>query len=119
MCPVIMNFVTYIFVAVRDTNMATALANDVISYCTKRGSPVYTCSLDADRAFDAVPHAILFQKAKYVIPDHCWVIMMKWYSSMCVQVKCVSILSEPINDCKGTRQGGLSSPFLINRFIKI
>ena len=28
--------------------MATALANDVISYCTKRGSTVYACSLDAE-----------------------------------------------------------------------
>ena len=48
------------FLAGRGTNMATSLANDVIQYCTKRGSPVYTCSLDAEGAFDAVPHAILF-----------------------------------------------------------
>ena len=39
--------------------MATALANGVISYCTKRGSTVYACSLDAEGAFDAVPHSIL------------------------------------------------------------
>ena len=39
--------------------------NDVISYCTERGSPVYTCSLDAQGpgAFDAIPHAVLFRKA--------------------------------------------------------
>jgi hypothetical protein len=70
------------FVAGRGTNMATALANDVISYCTKRGSPVYTCSLDAEGAFDAVPHAILFQKALKVIPDHCWLILVKRYRSI-------------------------------------
>ena len=34
--------------------MATVLANDVISYCTKRGSTVYACTLDAEGAFDAV-----------------------------------------------------------------
>jgi len=48
------------FVAGRGTNMATSLANDVIKYCTKRGSPVNTCSLDAEGVFDAVPNAILF-----------------------------------------------------------
>ena len=36
------------FVPGRGTNMATALANDVILYCTKRGSTVYACSLDAE-----------------------------------------------------------------------
>ena len=60
MCPVIMNLVIYRFVAGRGMNMATSLANGVIQYYTKRGSPVYTCSLDAEGAFDAVPHAILF-----------------------------------------------------------
>jgi len=57
----IMNLVTYNLPG-RGTNMATSLANDVFMYCTKRGSPVYTCSLDAEGALDAVPHAILFQK---------------------------------------------------------
>jgi len=92
------------FVAGRSTNMATSLANDIIKYSTKRGSPVYTCSLDAEVAFDAVPHAILFQKAINVIPDNCWVIMVKWYRSIYVQVKWSSILSEPTKICKGTRQ---------------
>ena len=50
--------------------MATSLANDVITYCTKRGSPVHTCSLDAEGAFDVVPDAISFQKAVNVILDH-------------------------------------------------
>ena len=59
------------FVPGRGTNMATALANDVISYCTKRGCTVYACSLDAEGAFDVVPHSILFYKAMDVIPDHC------------------------------------------------
>ena len=52
-------------------------ANDVSTYCTKHVSPVYMCSLEAEGAFDAVPHAILFQKAINVIPDHCWVIKVK------------------------------------------
>ena len=73
--------------------MATALANDVISYCTKRGSTVYACShVDAEGAFDAVPHSILFY------------------------IKHKGELSIPIKVCKGTCQGGLSSPFLFKLF---
>ena len=47
------------FVSGRGTDMAASLANDVFPYCTKRGSPVYTCSLDTEGAFDAVPHCVL------------------------------------------------------------
>ena len=67
--------------------MATSLANDVFSYCTKRGSPVYTCLLDAEGAFDAVPHSVLFKKALNVIPDHCWRVMVHWYISITVRIK--------------------------------
>ena len=47
----------------RGTDMAKYLANDVCSYCTKRGSPVYICSLDAEGVFDSVPHSVLFKKS--------------------------------------------------------
>ena len=96
--------------------MAVSLVNDVISYCTERGSPVYTCSLDAQGAFDAIPHPVLFRKAIDVLPDHCWMIIVNWYRAIYVQIKWGSALSEPISVHKGTRQGGLSSPFLFNLF---
>ena len=41
---------------------------------------------------------------------------MNWYRAICVQIKWGSALSEPISVHKGTRQGGLSSPFLFNLF---
>ena len=104
------------FVAGRGTDMATSMAHDVFSYCTRRGSPVYTCSLDAEGAFDAVPHDILFQKAINAVPDHFWRIMVNWYSSITVRIKWNSQLSDTIMVCKGTRQGVLSSPFLFNLF---
>ena len=80
------------------------------------GLAFYTCSLDAQGAFDAIPHAVLFRKAMDVLPDHCWMIIVNWYSAICVQIKWGSALSEPISVHKGTRQGGLSSPFLFNLF---
>ena len=50
------------FVKGRRTEMATALFHDVISYSTTRGSVVYSCSLDAEGTFDAIPHCVLFAR---------------------------------------------------------
>ena len=36
--------------------MAISLAHGVMAYFNDRGSAVYTCSLDAEGAFDAIPH---------------------------------------------------------------
>ncbi len=52
-----------------ETNTAICLVNDVIQYCNKQGSTVYTCALDAEMAFDGIPHSLLLQKAVNVIPD--------------------------------------------------
>ena len=104
------------FIPGRGTEIATALFNDVTTYCNARGSAVYTCSLDAEGAFDAIPHSILFHKAAAALPKHCWHVMHSWYSRLTVQVKWCGKLSRKINVCVGTRQGGLSSPFLFNIF---
>lgn len=104
------------FVSSRGTTMAAALTHDVIDYMKSRGSPVYVCSLDAEGAFDGIPHSILFKKALGVIPDMYWRILVYWYSRLVVQIKWGNKISQGINILKGTRQGGLSSPFLFNLF---
>ena len=63
------------FVQGRSTQMVSVLTNDVISYCTSRGSTIYTCSLDAEGAFDSIPHPVLFRKWLGAVPDH-WCIGM-------------------------------------------
>ena len=104
------------FIPGRGTEIATALLNDVTTYCNTRGSAVYTCTLDAEGAFDAIPHSILFYKAAAVLSKHCWHVMHTWYSKLTVQVKWCGTLSSTIEVGVGTRQGGLSSPFLFNLF---
>ena len=104
------------FIPGRGTELATVLIDDVITYCNTRGSAVYTCSLDAEGAFDAIPHCILFEKAASALPDHCWSVMYNWYSRLSVQIKWNNKLSTKIRVSVGTRQGGLSSPFLFNLF---
>ena len=102
------------FVPGRGTAMAAALTNDVISFGTSRGSTVYSCSLDAEGAFDAIPHPILFRKAMESIPTHCWKMLVYWYGRLAIQIKWNRKLSEPINVLRGTRQGGLSCFYLSN-----
>ena len=100
----------------RGTEIATALMNDVKLFCNSKNSAVYSCSLDAEGAFDAIPHSVLFAKASTALPDHCWHVMVKWYNRLSVQIKWCNQLSSKVKICVGTRQGGLSSPFLFNMF---
>ena len=48
------------FIESQGTTMAASLTHDVISYFVSHGSPVYACSLDAEGAFDALPHPVIF-----------------------------------------------------------
>ena len=50
------------FIAGRGTNMAISLTHDVISHCVKCGSPIFTCSLDGEGDFDAIPVLYCSQK---------------------------------------------------------
>ena len=43
--------------------MAAALTHDIIDYCMNNKYPVYVWALDAEAAFDGIPHAIMFSKA--------------------------------------------------------
>ena len=104
------------FIKGRGTEMATALLHDVIDYSTTRGSVVYSCSLDAEGAFDAIPHCILFDKAQSVLPTHCWFVMHEWYSQLTINIKWRGRYSKDVDVNIGTRQGGLSSPLLFNIF---
>ena len=69
---------------------------------------LFVCSLDADGAYDGIPHPILLKKAIDIIPDHNWKLLHNWYCNITVKVKWNKI-GDSINVCKGTRQGGLTS----------
>ena len=50
------------FATDRGTDMAIALAHDVSEHFNRRGSPVFICSLDAQGAFDHIPHSVIFSR---------------------------------------------------------
>ena len=98
--------------------MAATTVNDIFNFCNNRGSPVYSCSLDAEGAFDAIPHCIIFDKLSKLINDDWWCCIYNWYTNIYVKLKWNNIMSKIIFIKKGTRQGGLSSPFIFNIFYK-
>ena len=104
------------FIGNRGTSMAAALTHDVLDYCTANKSPVYLCALDAESAFDGIPHAVMFQKALKVVPPLLWRILVYWYSRLTVIIKWGNAISNPISVSIGTRQGGLSCPFIFHIF---
>ena len=97
------------FVDGTGTDMAISLAHDVMVYFNGRGSAVYTCSLDAEGAFDAMPHVVIFGKLDGIVPDYAWRVMYAWYRQMYVTIRQHGALGQRLPVRRGTRQGGLSS----------
>ena len=89
---------------------ATAMAHDVSKYCVANGSPVYICSLDAEIAFDGIPHDVLLLKAMNVLSGPSWNLLYYWYSNMSIRIKWDNHIGRIIPVERGTKQGGISSP---------
>ena len=106
------------FVPGSRTNMAISLTHDIISYNVKRGSPIAVCSLDAEGAFDAIPHSIISDKAINVMPDPCWRLLYYRYTKVTSQVKWDNCLSKNISILKGTRQGEFPRHFSLIYFTR-
>ena len=61
----------------RNTNMAVTLAHDIGTHFVSNGSNVYYCSLDAEGAFDFLPHSVILNKAMDVVADHVWLLLYR------------------------------------------
>ena len=96
--------------------MAISQAHDVMTYFNGRGSSVYTCSLDAEGASDAIPHGVIIGKLDGIMPDYAWRVMYAWYRQMYVTTRLHGALGQRLPDRRGIRQGGLSSPWIFNVF---
>ena len=101
----------------RSTAMACNLLNDLAHYCDFHGSPLYVCSLDAEKCFDSVWHDGLFFKLIDKLPQSHWLFLYTWYKSMKCVVRWNGSLSESFCIKRGTKQGSVLSPILFNIFI--
>ena len=80
----------------------------------RRGSPVFTSSLDAQGAFDHIPNSVIFSKLDGVILDHVWRLLYRWYSAMYVTVRLNGSLGRRLRVERGVRQGSITSPWMFN-----
>ena len=108
----------YGFIPGRGGGQAIALAHDLGAFAVASGSTMFYCSLDAQGAFDFLPHTVLLNKAIDVLPDNYWICFYRWYNKMCVYTRWNAIIGNEIKVNRGTRQGGLTSPFMFNLFYK-
>jgi hypothetical protein len=101
----------------RSTNLACSLLNDIMCYTKERNSPLYVCSLDAEKCFDRIWHNGLFYKLINFLPEAHWAFLYNLYSKLSAQVKWKDCVSSKFMVTRGTRQGSILSPTLFNIFI--
>ena len=101
----------------RGTAMACNFLNDLLCLCESKGSPVYLCSLDAEKCFDTIWHDGLFYKLMGTLPRSHWLFLYQWYKCMTCIVKWKGSYSQPFRVYRGTKQGSIISPTLFNIFI--
>lgn len=107
----------YGFRAGKDTVAACSFLNDLMYYFKDQSSPLYICSLDAEKCFDRIWHAGLLYKLLNVLPLNQWMLLYSWYNNSNVKVRWKSNYSCPFRITRGTKQGSLLSPIFFNYFI--
>ena len=100
------------------TDMCIFTVKSVIKYYTKQNSSVFTCFLDAAKAFDRVSHWTLFSKLiQRNIPLVIVRIIAFWYQTQTMCIKWGKFNSMYFKVSNGVRQGGVLSPKLFAIYI--
>ena len=100
------------------TDLCIFTVKSVTNYYTKENSPVYTCFLDASKAFDKINHYILFRKLlDRKTPIVLVRILLFWYTNQTMCVKWGSCISRYFYVSNGVRQGGILSPKLYSVYV--
>ena len=107
------------FVSGSSTLQAELLIADTIQYYNTKGSPIYICSLDAEKAFDCCNWHTLFTKLlDRQIPKEIVAMLIKLYLNGTAVVQYSSHFSKQFSLTQGVRQGSILSPFLYSIYIE-
>ena len=101
----------------RGTNLACSLLNETLIHYRNNKSPVFVCSLDAERCFDSIWHDGLFYKLYSKLQFSHWRFLYAWYKCMKCIIRWDNCYSNAFAVTRGTKQGSVLSPALFNIFI--
>ena len=95
------------------TDMCIYAFKEAVLKYRSLNSNVYSCFLDASKAFDRVNHYVLFDKLlKRGVPLYVVRILIFWYTSQTMYVRWNNVISSGFGVSNGVRQGGILSPYL-------
>ena len=100
------------------TDLCTGVLKNVVSKYLHRKSHVFSCFLDASKAFDRVNHEKLFRLLiRRQVPPAILRFLFSWYQSQLFMVRWNKTLSSSFGASNGVRQGGVLSPILFTVYI--
>ena len=101
------------FKSKHSTEMCIFALKEAILKYRSLNSNVYSCFLDASKAFDRVNHSKLFETLrKRDVPMYIIIILAFWYSTQTMYVRWNNVTSSGFRVSNGVRQGGILSPYL-------
>ena len=101
----------------KGADFCSAMINDLLKIFNSSGSPVYMCSLDAEKCFDSIWHDGLLYKLFPKMTNILWRLLFNWYGSLHALVRINGSDSDIFRVTRGTRQGSVLSPYIFNIFI--
>ena len=96
------------------TDMCIYSLKEIIGSYSKLNGCVFSCFLDASKAFDRVKHSKLLRRGA---PGYIVRLLMFWYAHQTMCVRWGSSVSSKFTVSNGVRQGGILSPFLFNIYM--
>ena len=100
------------------TEMPVYMLKEIIDRYKCLNGNVFTCFLDASKAFDRVNHSLLFHKLlDRGVPHYLVRILDYWYCNQTMCVRWAGITSTTFKVSNGVRQGGILSPYLFNVYV--
>ena len=100
------------------TDMCIYTLKETINLYTSMKGCVFTCFLDASKAFDRVNHSILFEKlARRGVPIYILRILIYWYENQRLCIRWGETMSEYFKVTNGVRQGSVLSSYFFNVYM--
>ena len=100
------------------TDQCVFVLKELIDSFRMLNGSIFTCFLDASKAFDRVNHSLLFDKlCARGVPFYLIRLLVYWYEHQLMCVRWGGVYSSSSTVTNGVRQGGILSPYLFNVYV--